>query len=203
MESSLALGFEGPYGALGHRFQRLMKSGTNRFLLIAGGVGASAMMPLYRAILAYNPDARVDFIWAIKNASEATWPISPAHTKSITDDPNVKLYLTGEIDIPYSPRASGEEEDEIDGLTLEMDEISTEAGGGSTRNDSTATLVPLSNKRRPDLQHIINDTFTQGDEAVAVAVCGPQSMSRDVRKWVALWAARGKDVWYHDETFGW
>lgn len=59
-------------------------------------------------------------------------------------------------------------------------------------------------QRRPDVKRIVDEVFSQGKhERVAVLVCGPKGMGRAVRAAVNPWAAKGRDVWWHDEAFGW
>ncbi|GAB7346389.1 hypothetical protein MBLNU457_5093t1 [Dothideomycetes sp. NU457] len=58
-------------------------------------------------------------------------------------------------------------------------------------------------KGRPDIGAYVRDTFAYGpNESVAVFVCGPKSLSRDVRKQVGRYVALGRDVWFWDEAFG-
>jgi len=73
--------------------------------------------------------------------------------------------------------------------------------GGDDDDDGEAKR-----RRRPDLRKIVDDTFRHGSadgERVAVLVCGPAGMARELRAHVGAWVARGRDVWFHDEGFGW
>ena len=57
---------------------------------------------------------------------------------------------------------------------------------------------------RPDLGKIVDEVFRAGnEERVAVLVCGPARMARELRKHVGKWVGRGREVWFHDESFGW
>jgi hypothetical protein len=57
---------------------------------------------------------------------------------------------------------------------------------------------------RPDFAEIVDGVFKLGnEESVAVIVCGPAGMARDVRSEVGRWVRKGRDVWFHDEGFGW
>jgi hypothetical protein len=58
-------------------------------------------------------------------------------------------------------------------------------------------------RKRPDWARLVDDVFRLGgEERVAVLVCGPHGMARDVRAEVDRWVARGRAVLWHDETFG-
>lgn len=182
-DNQISLGIEGPYGAVGKKFSELIRPGIDRVLLIAGGVGATFALPIYHAILEERPTSRVQLVWAIRSPGDATWATSAANGKRIIDDDGVHLFLTGEIGL-------SEESEPIDGVEL------------STLNESQQQLIP--NKRRPDFQRIIDDTFRQGaQETVAVLVCGPVEMARDVRRRISPWVYEGRKVWWHNESFGW
>ncbi len=63
-----------------------------------------------------------------------------------------------------------------------------------------STLVE--NHGRPDLQQIVDEVFQQNpQEKVAVVVCGPTAIIRDLRKAVGLWVKMGRDVWFNSESF--
>ena len=67
---------------------------------------------------------------------------------------------------------------------------------------------------RPDLELVVGQVFGQGEgktadakgksmERVAVLVCGPQSLGRDLRREVGKWVWRGREVFWHEESFSW
>jgi hypothetical protein len=59
-------------------------------------------------------------------------------------------------------------------------------------------------RERPDLRKIVDGTFRHGnEERVAVLVCGPKQMARELREQVGRWVKKGRDVYFHDESFGW
>ncbi|KAI1109963.1 ferric reductase like transmembrane component [Nemania sp. NC0429] len=183
-DSRVKLAFDGPYGCA-KRFPRLAGPEFDRILLVAGGVGATFTLPLYRWILSESPVSRVQMVWAVRSAGEATWPES-AGGKSIVDDDNVQLFVTGgpagaaESSVDLS--VSGSDEDEVE----------------------LADLPWTANRSRPDLQKIVDDFFRQGtEEKVAVLVCGPEAMARELRSHVGVWVRKGRSVWWHNENFGW
>jgi hypothetical protein len=56
--------------------------------------------------------------------------------------------------------------------------------------------------RRPDLREIVDETFRGTNGRVAILVCGPQGMGRQVKREVGRWIKRGKNVYFHSEEFG-
>ncbi|KAF5023945.1 hypothetical protein F66182_3983 [Fusarium sp. NRRL 66182] len=188
MTAEVQLNIEGPYGKMGKRFNDLVTSGISRVLLVAGGVGATFTVPLYHAIQAENPAAHVQLIWAIRSAGDATWASSSPTGKSLLEDEQVQLFLTGDM---------GVADDTDNAAGVEMDTISQQNAPGSARTASQSM-------KRPNLQKIVDDTFRQGQqETVAILICGPTEMARELRRSVTPWVMKGRRVWWHNESFGW
>lgn len=188
----IPLTIDGPYGEASFSFPSLLsqKGGAHRILLFAGGVGATFILPIYRTLLADHPASRVRLVWAVRTAADVTWATSPsegAANSSLLDDEDVQIFLTGEIGADSTASSRG-----------------TGAGGSSTNRG--IELADLHGRRagRPDVRKIVDDTFRLGQaETVAVLVCGPEGMARDVRNAVRPWVMKGRNVWWHDEAFGW
>lgn len=110
--------------------------------------------------------------------------------KPLLDDDNVHLYLTENMGI--STDANGRSRD----ASIELQNM----GRGSHSHRSAAG----NNSRRPNFQKIVDDMFRHGvEEKVAVLVCGPEEMSREVRQRIGPWVLKGREVWWHNESFGW
>jgi len=187
------INIEGPYGSA-RNFPHLA-SKYDRFLLVAGGVGATFILPIYRDLCdqleteAKSPD-HIKLIWSMRSAAEASWAVTdPDSTYSLENDENAKIYLT------RSSSDSQDHEDDplpADG-SVEMDELvpaeePIHASGG---------------RERPDLRKIVDETFRHGNsERVAVLVCGPAQMARELRRHVGRWVDVGREVFWHDESFG-
>lgn len=82
----LPLTIEGPYGLGTHSLELLRYT---RVLFLAGGVGATFVMPLYRTLLSdLSPSAgsqrrqRVKLVWAVKKLAETGWALSSPTTSS-------------------------------------------------------------------------------------------------------------------------
>ncbi|KAI0475088.1 ferric reductase like transmembrane component [Xylariaceae sp. FL0804] len=185
----IPIAVDGPYGCANH-FPNLAGSEFDRILLVAGGVGATFILPIYNWIANESPAARAQMIWAVRGAGDATWPV-PVGGKSILEDDNIHLYLTGDLFESGSSGAGPSRGSE----GIEMQSVFK----GPSRNRSTAQA-----RRRPDLQKIVDDVFRLGSEdRVAVLVCGPEDMARELRSHVAAWVKRGRRVWFHNESFSW
>lgn len=196
-EHKIPLAIEGPYGSMTQHFNHLMCWGPNRILLIAGGVGATFALPIYQAIQQESSTAKVQLIWAIRGAGDATWAVSGnPSAKSVLDDANIQLFLTGDMGVADdSDNAAGGADDTHDD-GVEMDTL--------YRDRRRGRYTVGHNRRRPNLEKIIDDAFRQRlDDKVAILVCGPEEMTKQARKYVRPWIMRGRDIWWHAESFGW
>ncbi|KAB5545782.1 ferric reductase NAD binding domain-containing protein [Coniochaeta sp. 2T2.1] len=187
--TGVKLNVDGPYGVSAH-FPNLAGPEFEQVLLVAGGVGATFILPLYEHILAENAAANVKLIWAVRDADEVSWPVL-ASGGGITDDARVELFVT-------SGCRGSSSSDVTEPGDIEMESLE-KASGSSVR-----VKIPRYNHKRPDLQGVVGDAFQDESRGlVAVVVCGPAGMARDVRKAVGFWVEMGKDVWFHNESFGW
>ncbi|KAL1875948.1 hypothetical protein VTK73DRAFT_9659 [Phialemonium thermophilum] len=219
----MPLSIEGPYGAVRY-FPNLAGGEFSRVLLVAGGIGATFIVPLYRAITQENPNAKVKMVWAVRGAGDATWAVTESATeptaKSILDDVNVQIFITEDIlndaDDASSLSVSKEIRDPLagngrssgrgQGSTVSASanaggdvELSTIAPGGRRSNRYAAQH----NRKRPDLKQIVDSSFKHGaDERIAIVVCGPAEMARELRAHVRPWVMKGRYVWWHNEGFG-
>ncbi|KAK5995663.1 putative metalloreductase AIM14-like protein [Cladobotryum mycophilum] len=191
-ETKVSLAIEGPYGEMGKHFQNLLTWSPTRILLVAGGVGATFTVPLYHAIQTDLPAAKIQFVWAIRTPGDATWAISTGDDKKLLEDENVQLYLTGDLGLANdADNAAG-----AGTTTVELDAMFRDSRRGRFTSEH--------NRKRPDIQKIVDDAFRQGlQDKVAVLVCGPTEMTWEVRRHVRPWVMKGRDVWWHNESFGW
>ncbi|ATY65330.1 Flavo transmembrane component [Cordyceps militaris] len=198
--AKVRLCIEGPYGAMAHRYRALLTSGASRVLFIAGGVGATFILPIYQAVQADLPLARLQMVWAIRTAGDATWavPASAVGGKTVLSDERIQLFLTG--DVAAVAAAEGDSHGE-GGSAVEMRPLppSRRALGGRARMHKAQQ-----NRRRPDFTNIVDEAFRLSAQGVvAVVVCGPKEMADEVRRCVRPWVMKGRKVWYHNESFGW
>lgn len=198
-EDRIPLSIEGPYGAAS-RLSRL-RTDFDRILLVAGGVGATFTLPLYRAITNENPTARVEMVWAVRAAGDATWAVTGKEGQALLKDDNVHIFITGDASDPEGTEFSRQRAaaGHIDNGTADGEvEMST-----MHRDARRERYTSQHNRKRPDLQKIVDDLFRYGhEERVAVLVCGPGEMAKELREHLGVWVHRGRSVWYHKEGFG-
>ncbi|KAI1771500.1 metalloreductase Fre8 [Hypoxylon cercidicola] len=160
------LSIEGPYGCLAALARR-------------------SFYPSIGMIVNESAVARVQMVWAVRGAGDATWPVSGT-AGGILDDENIHLFLTGDIFADPDVVASSNNEDDAVELSSNI-----HTGPGHSHG-------------RPDLRKIIDDIFRQGvEDRVAVLVCGPEDMARELRSYVRFWVMKGRNVWWHNESFAW
>ncbi|TVY32777.1 Ferric reductase transmembrane component, partial [Lachnellula subtilissima] len=163
------INIEGPLGS-SRRFTNLAQN-YDRILLFAGGVGATFILPIYQHLQEQldneprSPD-RLTCIWSMRSAAEASWAIDPEASEQIDDDANVKIFLTRTREDQIQEPVPADGSIELHDLTGE--EKPVKATGG---------------RDRPDIGKIVDGVFKAGhEERVAVLVCGPVAMAREVRK---------------------
>lgn len=92
LDTQVAVNIDGPYGTAAY-FPNLAGSQFHKVLLVAGGVGATFIMPLYEHILSENPSAQVQMVWAVKHPSEAAWSVL-RNVEKVHNDGRIRLFLT-------------------------------------------------------------------------------------------------------------
>lgn len=181
--AQVPLAIEGPYGVPSY-FPKLSGCEFDRILLVAGGVGATFTVPLYRALVKDNPSTKVHFVWAVRRAGDVGWALAGKEDKALSKDEYVQVFVTGAADSEESQGVDGEE-----GVEL-----------GAVTHDPEIKYQLM----RPNLRKIVDDEFKHGhDDRVAVLFCGPTEMGRDLRRHVGVWVRKGRVVFWHSESFGW
>ncbi|KAI5920587.1 ferric reductase like transmembrane component [Camillea tinctor] len=183
------LSIEGPYGSTTH-FMNRARIDFNRVLLVAGGVGATFIMPLYRAMLSESSAVKVQMIWAVRTPGDATWPVN-GNKNGIMDGDNIQIYLTGNI----LDARNNDTTASIRGEQIEMNDISEDRRNRYDR---------IYDNKRPNFQNIVDELFRQSvEDRIAVVVCGPAGMAQELRSCVGVWVKKGRRVWWHNESFAW
>ena len=217
----LPFSLEGPYGA-SNRLPDL--SDFDKILLVAGGVGATFIMPIYRSIIdLHDPTpagTQIRCIWAVQKLAETQWafPASSAPNDEHEDDAAADANEGGLLQGPqivevYVTRPSGPNlqvdasaagvfaiDDDEDGEGIEMQEneqlLSMEEQMEKPRKGM------LVRSGRPDLSNVVEEVFSKGMKT-AVICCGPKRLTDDLKRSVEIWVKKGHDVFWYDETFGW
>jgi ferredoxin-NADP reductase len=194
--TSIPLILEGPYGLSTHPNTLLQYS---RVLFIAGGVGATFVVPLYKTLLrdlSPSPGSRrrqnVAFVWIVRDEAETTWAVPEDEQEHKGMQERMTVYAT------RSGRLDGEKQntdDTDDGIELER----LLSSGGIDDSVQKWQIHP----GRPDLGEMVDGVFnhTRNDTKVAVIVCGPRSMADEVRRNSSKWVGK-RDIWLHVEAFG-
>ncbi|KAK4242923.1 Ferric/cupric reductase transmembrane component 2 [Achaetomium macrosporum] len=203
-DDKIPLSIEGPYGAAS-RFPQL-STDFDRMLLVAGGVGATFTLPLYRSIISENPGAKVEMVWAIRSAGDATWAVTGKEAQALLKDDNIHIFITGDMVDPEGPgllRRKSADDRRADGSGVGDDGEGEVEMSAMYRDRRRGRYTAQQNRKRPDLKQIVDDLFRHGhEERVAVLVCGPNEMARELREHVGAWVKKGRSVWWHKEGFG-
>ncbi|KAI7461428.1 hypothetical protein KC357_g8726 [Hortaea werneckii] len=192
---------EGPYGVVSHS-ERLLQ--YDRILFVAGGVGATFIVPLYRQLLAdLSPSPgsyrrqKVDFVWIAREQAEVAWAIPEEVRERAAFWERVRVFFTGRRDAGARGEDAGRGDD--DGVELLERETLL---AGDDEGDEGSGLDVDAKVGRPDLRAIVDRTFAHGvAETVAVVVCGPAGLNDSLRRAVGRHVRQGRDVWYWAEKF--
>lgn len=213
---------EGPYGRTDH-LERLLE--CDRVLLIAGGVGATFIMPLLRGLNTTRVDSvggpKVEAVWAVKHVDEVQWSLEGlAAEEQDALQKVLTVNLTREapdgntgsnagkpngISNGSGPSIEGDEADEEEPARDEGVEMQSLLKGDAESNRLEHDLSSKLSVQegRPDVRKLVDQVFSHSSiERIAVYICGPKSMGDRVRTEVGSYVARGRDVVFWNEEFG-
>ncbi|PSK60146.1 Ferric reductase transmembrane component 1 [Elsinoe australis] len=213
---------EGPYGRTDH-LERLLE--CDRVLLIAGGVGATFIMPLLRGLNTTRADSvggpKVEAVWAVKHVDEVQWPLEGlAAEEQDALQKVLTVNLTREapdgntgsnagkpngISNGSGPSIEGDEADEEEPARDEGVEMQSLLKGDAESNRLEHDLSSEFSVQegRPNVRKLVDQVFSHSStERIAVYICGPKSMGDKVRTEVGSYVARGRDVVFWNEEFG-
>lgn len=204
---------EGPYGSACHSDNLLQ---YDRILFVAGGVGATFLVPLYRQLLGdLSPGKgsyrrqKVNFLWVVRSMEDVSWALPADEKEKEGFIERLRVYLTKNIDGIAGSSSNGgftvgEDDEQItlgdgeEGIELEEQKKPLMTDGPGEKTDSGLSVIA----GRPDLARVVEQVFSQSStERVAVLVCGPRGLSRALRWDVGKWVRRGREVWFHNEEF--
>ena len=211
------LNIEGPYGASSNFLDQVQS--CDRILLVAGGVGATFTLPIYRHLRATNTHgserSKVRFIWSVRGEADAVWGIEQLEEDDTAGKqlpPHCEIYITSPASAQAAPFQRRHTAD--DGESIELDERNrllygddpqaTEPPNPETSTPRTGTSRPLFRRGRPNLSTIADEIFSRSPSGTtAVLVCGPAAMGAELRGAVGRWVRRGRRVFWHAEEFAW
>lgn len=210
-KASTPLVIEGPYGAAPY-FPNLLDH-YDRILLVAGGVGATFTLPIYRHLLQRlrGTDAsagKVRFVWTVRDVADAAWGMQQLADDGESDPPGCEIYVSGSSSRQQRWQRQPRSDDhgaEMGSFELEeraqfLGEEERRAGNG----DDNAAAAAGSRRGRPSLRAVVDDVFGyDASDRVAVLVCGPAGLGSALRVEVGRWVGKGRKVFWHGEQFGW
>jgi ferredoxin-NADP reductase len=193
---TLPLTIEGPYGASVY----LPDLQTFDYvLLIAGGVGATFTVPIYRSLSksgSLGQSCKVQHVWAVQSLADTQWAF-PEKTvdndKSTSATRTMDIYVTRQAGTTHTTILDGTEEVEL-----------AEGEGLLSGQDSYKTIYESAKilQERPNIFAIVDSTFSEYlDGRIAVLACGPASLMDVVRRAVGKRVYSGQDVYFHAEAF--
>ena len=208
-QKTIKLTLEGPYGAAGH-FPDL--ASYDRVLFVAGGVGATFTLPLYLDLL--HRDSRgesipgIRFIWSVRQSADAGWGIKQLLETCGTLPESFSAYVThSDVDdqnLASSARRTQNRSEAESSDFIELQERDRLLSDLSSAEGSVSRDGNTMPNDRPEFRAIVDEVFSyDSSERVAVMVCGPSGMGMSVRREVARWVWKGRDVFWHGEEFGW
>lgn len=209
-EQAQSISIEGPYGLASHADTLL---GYDRVLFVAGGVGATFIVPLYRQLLtdlspgkSSHRRQKVSFLWVARSIAEVQWALPGDEKEREGFAERLKVHVTRDPGAAGSfgrDATAGAEDDDVPGDEgIEMEEqktlLSAENGDSATTSGAGVDV----HAGRPDLAMAVEQAFSHGGgERVAVMVCGPKSLSKNLRGHIEPWVRKGRDVWFWEEAF--
>ncbi|KAH7135705.1 ferric reductase NAD binding domain-containing protein [Dendryphion nanum] len=199
----ISLAVEGPYGSS----KRLPDfSSFDKILLVAGGVGATFMVPIYRSLVSDTgfgiASSKIRFIWTVRTLGETQWAFPLSCEREEDGSPqglhshgsNIEVFVTRTSGSNLNARTSASGDDielaENEQLLSLEEQIEKPPRGMSIQAG------------RPNLPAVVDEVFRKGHR-VAVFCCGPKSLTERLSQSVERWDRKGYDVYWHDESFAW
>jgi ferredoxin-NADP reductase len=204
---------EGPYGEAGEYMGKMLRPSAARgpVLLVAGGVGATYTIPIYMALLdserlGHGKRRKLKMIWVARTLADAAWGIEILQSRNGDGDGDGGVEV--DVDVDVDVFITG-----LDDLVLrDREKVPAAAMPG---------LKIHSLGKRPNLESVIDGFFATSaastvnelrgerptdadvDDEVAVFVCGPPSLSNDLREVVGRHVnEKGRRVKWIEEVFG-
>lgn len=194
---TIPLTLEGPFGASSW----LPDFSTfEHVLFVAGGVGATFVVPIYRTVAeeaSQSSIPKVRFVWAVKRLAETKW----AFPTSDENGDELQLQPHGSSVEVYVTRSGAELREEESGSDIEMaEDVQLLSDDEEMDNEKRGMTIQSG---RPNLSGIVDDVVGKANGRVAVIACGPRSLTERLGDSVEKWIGTGADVFWHEETFGW
>lgn len=177
---------EGPYG------QHFPLENNDTVLLIAGGIGVTAVYSYLDKLRAQGKRKEIIFVWL--SQSDDNIHFFKDELESLIQQDNIQVYVYISQMSGLSSSSSGSLTEMKDfstsSTTLGISASSTTLGLTSIEESKEETRVDLSkimphlSYGRPNLGQIIHNTVSAASGSTGVMVCGPPGMNDDVRRFV-------------------
>lgn len=219
-EKLLMFYIEGPYGSVTN-FPDLLS--YDHILLVAGGVGATFTMPIYRELVRRLGEGAGGELAKSSAWAGEEWEgirqrpkVSEAGKRTINDGSaedtrKRSASLADKLHFVWSVRSMEDSQWGIDAVRKQCGRLppgfelfvsgTDRASTNISENEGDQLVIQ---RRRPNLKEIVRDVFLNGSpERVAVLICGPSGLGQDLRAEVGNYVWKGREVFWHEEKFGW
>ncbi|KAK9467087.1 ferric reductase NAD binding domain-containing protein [Lipomyces arxii] len=178
--AEMRVGLEGPYG------EKFLVEPFDTVLLIAGGIGISAMVNYAKTLAAKKREGQHIILY---------WIMRSDNSLEALKRPMAELKESGLIELHIHVTSSNE----VEKIQLEPQTSDSEKNSF----DSTPALLSV-NYVKPDIEEVIRQVIADANGSVAVAVCGSESLNDASRRATAANVDQAKKrVEYYEEAFAW
>jgi NAD(P)H-flavin reductase len=189
---SYKFNLEGPYGSQDHISELLR---CRKILLIAGGVGGTFILPIYRQLLkdfvARPKKHHLTMHWIARSSLDIAWAVEARNLQEPGFKDNLRVHITQGV-----PDANRSPDDNSDG------DAYTDEKSPSFEAINDPLLMLESSFGRPCIEQMIADTFCEEHGGcTAIVVCGPSKLITHVRKETSAWVRKGRQCYWIAEKF--
>ncbi|KAK9236986.1 ferric reductase NAD binding domain-containing protein [Lipomyces kononenkoae] len=175
---------EGPYG------DSYPIARYETVLLIAGGIGITAVISYALDLKRRNTQQHVILYWMVREQSSLSWVQDQLQELTEGGLIEINIYITGETEGIKEKIQSASENTSISDF--------------SEKNQAVVSPVQMNYNQRPEIRSVVGDTVQNAEGSVAVVSCGPGSLADECRKAVADNVDKGKwRVDYFEDAFSW
>lgn len=177
---------EGPYGD-SFPIQRY-----ETVLLIAGGIGITAILSYALDMKRKGTDQHVILYWMVRDNSSLKWVKDQLSELTESGLIEINIYVTGEKE--EDKNMSSEE-----GSSTSLSELSDKEAAALS-----APRYSVKRNERPVISEVIEQVIVAAEGSVAVVSCGPAAMADECRAAVTSNVDKGKGrVDYFEDAFSW
>ncbi|KAJ8096641.1 ferric reductase NAD binding domain-containing protein [Lipomyces tetrasporus] len=176
---------EGPYG------ESYPIARYETVLLVAGGIGITAIMSYALDLKRRNTQQHVKLYWMVREQVSLAWVKD--QLQELTEGGgliDIHIYITGELE-EVNEKAPSEPE-------------STSISDLSEKGQAVLSQLIVKYNQRPDMRFVVAETVRNAEGSVAVVSCGPGSLADVCRKAAVENVDKGAGrVDYFEDAFSW